>query len=1140
MAWTALTAITAGTEILVNNALLDGIVGNILASGVNATREPGDIIYALDANKFREDDNSVIGRLAIADGQVGNFVSARNTGGEQKLVWTGGVAALSYRDYLANQTIFEANFDGDANVSKTAGLNFIEAFARDGSQLLIGAITDLDTTSRLLTSDLGDFSPRVQRYVPESLEGELLTVTNSSILNVVSRANGRLEWDIPSGSRYRIGFVYFGSPDGVSESYILDIEDGMLLPDFEPFVFPGSSYNNVATIDVARNWSISLGDIETVSTTARMRLRGYSHTPSLNEVTGVTGTGDRTSIGLQWNDVFNADRYRIEVTDSSDSVDETQTSANNTATVTGLPTDAIYEVRVRAEGQGALYGQWSDSLRIATETPTLDRVSGLSLLVVGTGQITINWNSVTSATSYVIQWRDSGQSFSTARQATSNSTQYILTSLSANTTYYVQVKARANNFHDGDWSFEDNATTERLRLNTPNPPSLSVLGSSSIRATWSSVPNASSYRVHWRELGGSTQTNDTTSTSFTLSGLRANTTHYVAIQALTTNPNFQNSNVSNESSAMTSPAALGRPNLSLSSADDDSISVNWSSVTNAQTYELQWRSSSQSYSSSRQTNTSSTSRTITGLFDDTLYYIRVRATASGFASSSYDEISVRTDETVLPVLGQVMLAGNGTITQTSASIIWSPVTNASSYTIQWRSSGQSYSTSRQATDSSSPYSLSGLVADTDYFVRIKATASGYTDGAYSDEHSFSTSPIGLGPYPSNTQVLFFMTYSALLNNGILVLVNNFVEDATGVEIQWRRNDEAYSSIRRREIFTTFYPNSPFQGGYTVSAFLAQGTSDHIRSNTLYYIRIRGIASGENPGPWFDLPGYTTGTYSTSSTVTVAPFVGSSIVASHAQQAGIRVGWVTSAPYVYLLVRRAPSNFFVYLNIVQSSPFVIPLHFFQPYGNYHIFLSTYSSTVQRHILGDNDTISGTYIISATSIVDITPESTRNETGEDFLEASNDYTRSIEPRVVGERNSIYGFFGAYVIDDHDVTLEVPQQPRNISLSRVDSTTMDANWNNVSNANEYEVRYRNAYVDNGSGSRNWRSPAGSITASQVQIEDAAMVVAILSDTNGSTYDFGFWVEVQVRAVNTDVDDTRFRYSPWSVSRFIKLAAT
>ena len=85
-------------------------------------------------------------------------------------------------------------------------------------------------------------------------------------------------------------------------------------------------------------------------------------------------------------------------------------------------------------------------------------------------------------------------------------------------------------------------------------------------------------------------------------------------------------------------------------------------------------------------------------------------------------------------------------------------------------------------------------------------------------------------------------------------------------------------------------------------------------------------------------------------------------------------------------------------------------------------------------------------------------------------------------------------------------------------------------------YEIRYRNAYVDDGAGSRNWVMAEWTNTLLQQRLDDLP-VVPILNNTNGSMYDFGFWIEVQVRSINADGIEGLDR-SPWSVSRFFNLA--
>ena len=88
------------------------------------------------------------------------------------------------------------------------------------------------------------------------------------------------------------------------------------------------------------------------------------------------------------------------------------------------------------------------------------------------------------------------------------------------------------------------------------------------------------------------------------------------------------------------------------------------------------------------------------------------------------------DNDTAQVAGVMIEPGNGQLV-----VQWTAVDNATGYEVQWKSGGQSYSSTRQAvvTSSTTDYTIPSLTNSTAYTVRVRATRTGATAGPYSAE-----------------------------------------------------------------------------------------------------------------------------------------------------------------------------------------------------------------------------------------------------------------------------------------------------------------------------------------------------------------------------------------------------------------------
>ena len=218
--------------------------------------------------------------------------------------------------------------------------------------------------------------------------------------------------------------------------------------------------------------------------------------------------------------------------------------------LTGLTNGTAIEARVRARSSHAT-GPWSAT---GSSTPSGTVPGGGSTLALrataGDGEVDLDWlepdDGGVSITSYTVQWRTSGQSFSTGRQATSTDTEHTVGSRTNGTEYFFRVRA-VNGEGNSAWSNEASATPEATVVPpTPDPdeepdqvpsaPTGEVLGTS-ILWSWT-LPEDNGQRItqfdlQWRVQGSGWSGNivQVTASCYHLTGLTAGTTYQVRVRA---------------------------------------------------------------------------------------------------------------------------------------------------------------------------------------------------------------------------------------------------------------------------------------------------------------------------------------------------------------------------------------------------------------------------------------------------------------------------------------------------------------------------------------------------------------------------------------------------------------------------------
>ena len=133
--------------------------------------------------------------------------------------------------------------------------------------------------------------------------------------------------------------------------------------------------------------------------------------------------------------------------------------------------------------------------------------------------VTVAWVAVDDADSYTVRRQEVGASTWETMAASEES--LADTDLAPETSYRYQVQSVRGALRSG-WSAEVTATTDEF--SAPTEFTATAEGSTSMELTWEASPGTGlEYRVRWREPGGSWTTRRVSDTSYTVTGLTADT-----------------------------------------------------------------------------------------------------------------------------------------------------------------------------------------------------------------------------------------------------------------------------------------------------------------------------------------------------------------------------------------------------------------------------------------------------------------------------------------------------------------------------------------------------------------------------------------------------------------------------------------
>ena len=590
-------------------------------------------------------------------------------------------------------------------------------------------------------------------------------------------------------------------------------------------------------------------------------------TPTVNTPSGVAITA--TSISLSWNAVTNASGYEVHYSTTSGfaigGTGVTKVTVNSGRTtsqsITGLTANTSYYFKVVAKGGGSYSDSDASTEKSATTgktklgTPTVNTPSGVAITATS---ISLSWNAVTNASGYEVHYSTTsgfaigGTGVTKVTVNSGRTTSQSITGLTANTSYYFKVVAKGSgSYSDSDASTEKSATTGKTKLGTPrvNTPSGVAITATSISLSWNAVTNASGYEVHYSTtsgfaIGGTGVTkvtiNNGRTTSQSITSLTANTSYYFKVVAKG-GGSYIDSDASAQKTVKTNKTKLGTPRVNTPSGaalTDTSISLSWNAVTNASGYEVHYSTTNGFAIGGRGVtkvtinNGRTTSQSITSLTANTSYYFKVVAKGGGAYSDS-DASAQKTAKTNKTKLGtpRVNTPSGAVITDTSISLSWSAVANASGYEVHYSTTngfaigGRGVSKRTINNGRTTSQRFTGLTRNTSYYFKVVAKGS----GSYSDSDASAQKAV--------------RTDKTKLGTPVSVRTSNV--EIKAITVSW----SAVANASRYELYgstdSTFNVDTG-RDGIHFSTFNVNGTSQNITglaSNTSYYFKVRAIGSG---------------------------------------------------------------------------------------------------------------------------------------------------------------------------------------------------------------------------------------------------------------------------------------------------------
>lgn len=430
--------------------------------------------------------------------------------------------------------------------------------------------------------------------------------------------------------------------------------------------------------------------------------------------------------------------------------------------------------------------------------------SNLSAVSLSASEIKVAWkDNSNNETAFLVERRLEGGSWSQIAEIAGDSTNYTDSGLSADVTYFYQVRA-ANGGSQSEASNQASATTSTSgRPSVPENLVATAISGSRIDLDWTDTSNDETwFRIERREGTGNwidliDLTGNTTSHSDT--GLLVDTVYTYRIRsgnaAGLSSPGNEASATTSTGSAINAPA-----NLSAVAVSDREINLNWSDESNNEiSFRVQRRQGTGSWAEIASLAPNTTTYLDSGLAQETSYSYRVLAAGDGVFSSPSNEVTATTQGEPPPSAPANLVASASSMSQIDLS--WSDTSgNETGFRVERKTGNDSFTVLADLAANATTYSDTGLASNTTYLYRVRAVnAAGLSSPSSEAQATTPTQPVPEAP----TQL---QNVSQDFSKVSLAWIDN-AGDEDGYRIQRKKGSNQFEQIADLPAGTTSFEDT---------------------------------------------------------------------------------------------------------------------------------------------------------------------------------------------------------------------------------------------------------------------------------------------------------------------------------------------
>ncbi len=505
-----------------------------------------------------------------------------------------------------------------------------------------------------------------------------------------------------------------------------------------------------------------------------------------------------------WEGIEGVSKYLVELSDNatfSNLIREKQVEGLTT-TFAKLAPDKTYYIRVSAQN-GGTSSAYSNT--VATTTEKIAIPTATAPTAKGIFAFTANWEPVDIAEAYEIELATEAEFDNIIRQKTVSVNYIIFEGLQPGLEYFYRVRTKVKQFRSGNSNV---VSTSTGKVAVPDALAASNSGLFEFTANWSAVEGADNYILQISKDAGFGQIllqESVDQTYFLVKNLTPGTSYFYRVRAVMNNfPSDYSNTMTATTNGMSTPAAADATNVGLFG-----LTANWSSIEGAEKYELQLSKTENFSVIEKQEEVTQTYFEFKNLDPSTSYYYRVRTVVNGFPSDFSNVITTTTSSMVTPTTTDATNIGLFNFTAN-----WNPVGGTANYVVELSKSTDFKSIVHKETVSQTYFEFTGLTPGTTYYYRVKVTMNNYSSD-FSNAKAVTTNGVTTPmASPASGTGLFNFTanWSA-------------VSDAEKYEIQLSKKSD-FSIIEKQEETTQTYFD--FTG---------------LEPNTTYYYKVRTVISG---------------------------------------------------------------------------------------------------------------------------------------------------------------------------------------------------------------------------------------------------------------------------------------------------------